>query len=63
VRLELQTNDKIKTIKIFNQNGQLIQQINKPTETQIDFTNKTVGLYFIRIETENNYYLGKVIKQ
>lgn len=63
VKFELQTNDKIKTIKIYNQNGQLIQQINKPTETQIDFTNKTFGLYFIRIETENKYYLGKVLKQ
>ncbi len=63
VNFALQTNETIKDIKLFNQNGQLIQQISNPTETQIDFTNKTFGLYFIRIETENNYYLGKVIKQ
>ena len=63
VNFALQTNETIKDIKIFNQNGQLIQQISNPKETQIDFTNKTFGLYFIRIETETNYYLGKVIKQ
>jgi hypothetical protein len=63
VNFALQTNETIKDIKIFNQNGQLIQQISNPTETQIDFTNKTFGLYFIRIETETNYYLGKVIKK
>ena len=63
VNFALQTNETIKDIKIFNQNGQLIQQISNPKETQIDFTNKTFGLYFIRIETETNYYLGKVIKK
>ena len=63
VNFALQTNETIKDIKIFNQNGQLIQQISNPTKTQIDFTNKTFGLYFIRIETETNYYLGKVIKK
>ena len=63
VSFALQTKETIKNIKIFNQNGQLIQQISNPTETQINFTHKTSGLYFIRIDTEKNYYLGKVIKQ
>jgi len=63
INFALQTNERIKIIKIFNQNGQLIQQISNPKLNEIDFTDKTTGLYFIRIDTEKNYYLGKVIKQ
>ncbi|NMC98861.1 MAG: T9SS type A sorting domain-containing protein [Bacteroidales bacterium] len=63
VKFDLQTNEKIKTIKIYNNSGLLIQQITNPTETEINFTNTTSGLYFIRIETEKKHYLGKVIKE
>ena len=63
VTINLQNNEAIKTVKIFNQNGQLIRIIQNQTDNAIQISDLNAGLYFVRVDTDKKYYLGKFIKQ
>ena len=63
VTINLQNNEAIKTVKIFNQNGQLIRIIQNQTDNAIQISDLNAGLYFVRVDTDKKYYLGKFIKE
>ena len=63
ISLTIPNNEIIVSIKIYNQNGQLVKQINKPDSQKITISDLKTGLYFIRTDTETNRYLSKMIKE
>ncbi len=63
INLAVPNNETIESIKIFNQNGQLVKQITNPEKTSVNVSNLNTGVYFIRTDTETNRYLSKIIKQ
>ena len=64
ISVSLQTNEPIRTLKIYNQNGQLVQLINSKANIEtINISNLTGGIYYLRIDTDKNFYLGKLIKK
>lgn len=62
ININLKNNEIINTIKIFNQNGQLVKQITKAENMILNISELTAGIYFLRIDTEKNKYLGRLIK-
>ena len=62
INLAVPNNETIESIKIFNQNGQLVKQITNPDKTNVNVSDLNTGLYFIRTDTETNRYLSKMIK-
>ncbi len=63
ISFALPNNEIIESIKIYNLNGQIVKYIIKPDQTTIDVLDLNSGLYFIRIDTEANRYLSKMIKK
>lgn len=63
VEFTVNSSTNIESIKIFNLYGQLIEIINNPTNNKIDLTNISKGVYYIRIDTAKDFYIGKIIKQ
>lgn len=63
IKFTIPTNEIAITVNIFNENGQLIEQISNPENNEINFSDKRSGLYFIRLVTQTNHYLMKIIKQ
>lgn len=63
INLSLPNNETIESIKIYNQNGQLLKQIIKPNAEKINVSDLKTGLYFIRTDTDTNRYLSKMIKE
>lgn len=63
VNLTIPNNETIESIKIYNQNGQLIKQITKPDKTSISVSDLNTGLYFIRADCKTTRYLSKLIKE
>ncbi len=63
ITFRLNTNETIKSIKIYNNNGQLIKVVNYPNNEIINIEDLANGLYFLRVETNKNFYLGKMIKK
>ena len=63
ISFALPNNEIIESIKIYNLNGQIVRHIIKPDQTTIDVLDLNSGLYFIRIDTEANRYLSKMIKK
>lgn len=64
ITIEAQFNENYGTLRIFNINGQeLIKQIVKQKETQIDISKLPKGIYFIKIENDNSTKDCKIIKQ
>ena len=63
INLDIPNNETIESIKIYNQNGQLIKQINKPDKTNLNVSDLHTGMYFIRIDTNTNRYFSKMIKK
>lgn len=62
VNIAVPNNETIESIKIYNQNGQLVKQITKPQGTSINITDLNSGLYFIRSDSKTNQYFSKMIK-
>jgi len=56
-------NERIESIKIYNQNGLLVKQITNIDKTNVNISDLYTGVYFIRIDTEKNRYLSKLIKK
>lgn len=63
ININLNNNETINTIKIFNQNGQLIRIIRNLTNNSIQINDLNSGLYFVRVDTDSKYYCGKIMKQ
>jgi hypothetical protein len=63
VNLTIPNNETIESIKIYNQNGQLIKQITKPDKSSINVSDLITGLYFIRTDCKTTRYLSKLIKK
>lgn len=63
INIKLQNNETIKILKIFNQNGQLIRIIQNQTNNNIQINDLSSGLYFVRVDTDKKYYLGKIVKE
>ena len=62
ISLAIPNNESIVSIKIYNQNGQLVKQIFKPNAEKINISDLKTGIYFIRTDTDTNRYLSKMIK-
>ncbi len=62
INLAIPNNESIVSIKIYNQNGQLVKQIFKPNAEKINISDLKTGIYFIRTDTDTNRYLSKMIK-
>ncbi|MBM3919571.1 MAG: T9SS type A sorting domain-containing protein [Sphingomonadales bacterium] len=58
-QLEIQ-NQTILDVKVYDLKGMLVKVT---TDSQLDLSNYPSGLYFIRAQTANGYYSGKLIKQ
>lgn len=64
ISVSLQTNEPIRSVKIYNQNGRLVQLINSKANIETINISKLIGgIYFLRIDTDKNFYLGKLIKK
>jgi len=63
VNFTIPNNETIESIKIYNQNGQLIKQITKPDKSSINVSDLITGLYFIRTDCKTTRYLSKLIKE
>lgn len=63
ISFSIPSSEKIVKIKVYNSNGQLVKQINRPENTTVNVSDLNAGLYFIRIDTEANRYLSKMIKK
>lgn len=63
INISIPNNEKIKSIKIYNQNGQLVKQIINPDKSCINISDLDSGLYFIRSDSKTNRYLSKMIKK
>jgi len=63
ISLVIPNNESIVSIKIYNQNGQLVKQITKPNKTNINVSDLNTGLYFIRTDSKAKRYLSKMIKE
>jgi len=55
-------NIKIDRIQVYDFNGQLIYKIEKP-ENEFDLSNIQNGSYIVRIETEEESYVEKIVKK
>ncbi|MGH1436119.1 MAG: T9SS type A sorting domain-containing protein [Lewinella sp.] len=55
------------TLKVFNTNGQLLQQQDYPATTQLDeqlqLDSYPAGTYYLKLQSEQKQWTGKVIKQ
>lgn len=59
--IQFELNEKINTIKVYNNQGQLIS--NQYSQNQfIDIKNYLPGIYLVQLTTNNNIYSGKFIK-
>ena len=63
ISLAIPNNESIVSIKIYNQNGQLVKQIFKPNAEKINISDLKTNIYFIRTDTDTNRYLSKMIKE
>lgn len=59
--LNIQTNDKIMSIEIFDLNGRILQNIIS-SETKINVSNLKKGIYIIKINTSKGSTTQKIIK-
>ena len=62
-RINIDSEMEVDEIQLININGQLMQQIQKPTRTNNTYTieNLPSGFYFIKISSKNQSITKKVI--
>ena len=61
----IQLNEEYKNLKVevFSSTGKLIKTINTiNSKTEVDTANLSSGVYYIRIKTDNNFSIEKIIK-
>lgn len=59
----LEPGARTRSVKVYNQLGQLVLRIDGPSDNRIDLRNQPAGLYFIRIDTDTKPVFGKLIRQ
>lgn len=61
--LNISANDIISSIQIYDVQGRLIAtQVNNSTSTTLDMSQQNVGVYFVKVITENGVKVEKIIK-
>ncbi len=60
--LNIQTNQEIHQISVFNMSGQLIKHVTENFQNGIDLSEINSGLYIIRIDTDEHIYTEKIFK-
>lgn len=58
----LKNSEAVKSIKIFNLNGQLVRTISKTTDNTLRINDLPAGVYFVRIDTFKKFYLSRFTK-
>ncbi|HNY90553.1 MAG TPA: T9SS type A sorting domain-containing protein [bacterium] len=53
----------IRSVKLYNELGQLVLQIHHPREQRLDLSRCPAGLYFLRVDTESRPYFAKIVKK
>lgn len=62
--VNINCNNNVKTIELFDVQGRvLITQIVNNSQTQLDVSNYTNGIYFVKITTEKGVKIEKIIKE
>jgi hypothetical protein len=52
-----------RSVKVYNQLGQLVLQWHNPQEHRIDLSGQAAGLYFLRVDTAFKPFYAKIIKK
>ena len=60
--LNIQTNEEIHEIAIFNISGQIVKHVTENFQNGIDLSEINSGLYIIRIDTDEHSYTEKIFK-
>jgi len=60
--LNLQSQNPIKSVQVFNLLGEVIF-VKEENTAQIDFSNYTKGIYFVKVETDKGFVVKRVIKE
>lgn len=62
--LKIDTDHTIKSIELYDVQGRILQtSIENTTTAKLDITNKTNGIYFVKITTERGTNIEKVVKE
>jgi len=62
--IKIEADHTIKSIELYDIQGRILQtSIENTTTAQLDITNKTNGIYFVKITTERGTNIEKVIKE
>ena len=64
--LKIKADGNIRTIKIYNTSGKLMEQksmIGSNTSAEINAKSWAKGVYFVKLETENGVVAEKVLKK
>jgi hypothetical protein len=60
--IKLATETKIIKLKIYNESGTLIREINGPDISIIDFKREREGIYYLSIYTDHGISVRKIVK-
>ena len=56
--------ENIKSVSVFDVQGRVLQtQITSSKDFEIDLSNRSDGVYFVKIQTEKGIKVEKIIKQ
>ena len=62
--LTISANDIISSIQIYDVQGRLIAtQVNNSTSTTLDMSQQNLGVYFVKVITENGAKVEKIMKE
>ncbi len=62
VTYQLQEGIKAKSVKIYNQLGQMIIHINNPGDNRFDLSHYAPGIYFMRVDTDTKPCFARIVK-
>ena len=60
--IKVQSDEDVRRVNIYNIAGQLVMSLNSENIESIDISTLHNGLYFVRVETEENVYTERLIK-
>ncbi|HPG41789.1 MAG TPA: kelch repeat-containing protein [bacterium] len=62
VSYQLQEGIKAKSVKIYNQLGQMVLHINNPHDNRFDLNGYAPGIYFVRVDTNTRPCFARIVK-
>ncbi|HPG41788.1 MAG TPA: T9SS type A sorting domain-containing protein [bacterium] len=62
VSYQLQKGIKAKSVKLYNQLGQMVMHINNPRDNRFDLSAYAPGIYFMRIDTDTKPCFARIVK-